>query len=350
LLAAVDATAFDPTDVDCDGVLQLTLRLHEKLRERITTACAESSAAQLSAVVADGPGDTMFAIDAVGESALIELLDAEAASVGGIVLVAEGIDTGAVCLPRGSSETQARWRMICDPIDGTRCLMYQKRSAWILTGVAPNRGSQSRLSDVVCAVQTELPLQKQHLSDQLWATRGGGARARRFDRLRGQNSPLVLRPSSATSIVQGYAMISRLFPGARDELARIDDELMLRVLGTPPPGKALCFEEQYPSSGGQLYELMAGHDRFNADLRPLLTPTLLARGLSPSVCCHPYDICTALIATELGVELTNPDGTALDAPMDLGSDVAWVGYANAAIRRQIEPTLHAILRERGWLS
>ena len=55
--------------------------------------------------------------------------------------------------------------------------MYQKRSAWILTAVAPNRGAGTSLRDIELAVQTEIPLVKQHLSDQLWALRGGGAHA-----------------------------------------------------------------------------------------------------------------------------------------------------------------------------
>ena len=57
-------------------------------------------------------------------------------------------------LPRGTTESEAVWRIIVDPIDGTRGLMYQKRSAWILTGVAPNRGPSTSLRDIVLAVQT----------------------------------------------------------------------------------------------------------------------------------------------------------------------------------------------------
>ena len=47
--------------------------------------------------------------------------------------------------------------MLADPIDGTRCLMYQKRSGWILTGIAPNRGEGTVLADIELAVQTEFP-------------------------------------------------------------------------------------------------------------------------------------------------------------------------------------------------
>jgi hypothetical protein len=118
------------------------------------------------------------------------------------------------------------------------------------------------------------------------------------------------------------------------------------LLGPPQPGKAQAFEDQYISSGGQLYELMAGHDRFVADLRPLLERH---RQGGAALCCHPYDLCTELIARELGVIVTDEHGTALDAPLDVTSDVSWVGYANDTLRSVIEPALQAALRRRGLL-
>src|SRR5262249_55483692 len=149
-----------------------------------------------------------------------------------------------------------------------------------LTGVAENRGAETALRDVVLAVQTEIPLVKQHLSDALWAVRGQGAQAERFNRLTGERTPLALRPSGADTIAHGFAQVSRFFPGARGELAAIDDEVVAAVLGPVTPGKAHCFEDQYICSGGQLYELMAGHDRFTCDLRPLMEGLLAARGLA----------------------------------------------------------------------
>ena len=94
---------------------------------------------------------------------------------------------------------------------------------------------------------------------------------------------------------------------------------------------------------------MAGHDRFVADLRPLLRPVLASRGLPPALTCHPYDICCALIAEESGVIVTDPFGRPLDAPLNVEAEVAWAGYANAHIRTQIEPLLHQALRARGWI-
>jgi hypothetical protein len=144
-------------------------------------------------------------------------------------------------------------------------------------------------------------------------------------------------------------MISRFFPGARDELASLDEEIIQAVLGSPRAGKAQCFEDQYISSGGQLYELIAGHDRFVADVRPMLAPLLARRGLSRPLCSHPYDLCTELIASEVGVVVTDPFGKPLDAPLTVDHDVAWIGYANESIRGQVEPALQEALKRRGWL-
>jgi fructose-1,6-bisphosphatase/inositol monophosphatase family enzyme len=307
----------------------------------------EQSTEVLAAVASDDAGDTQFAIDRVGEKMLVDEFSQMAAAHGGIVLVAEGIAGGELRLPLGRAEQNCAYRVIVDPIDGTRGLMYQKRPAWILTGVAPNRGEATQLSDIELSVQTEIPLIKQYLSDELWALRGEGAWAERVNLFTGEHSPLALRPSRATSLEQGYTMISRFFPGGRDELAAVDDEIVEQLLGTAPAGKALCFEEQYPSTGGQLYELMVGHDRFVADLRPLLGPLLQSRGQPLGLCCHPYDICTALIAEELGVIVRNPLGGAIDYALDVNLDVAWAGFANAELARSIEPVLHDVLNRRG---
>jgi fructose-1,6-bisphosphatase/inositol monophosphatase family enzyme len=324
--------------------------LHGTIRARVVEACETRSLEQLASIVADGEGDTIFAVDRVSEEILIDFFEREIASRAPIVLIAEGLEEGKVILPRGASESSAVWRIIVDPIDGTRGLMYQKRSAWILTGVAPNRGDTTNLQDIEFAIQTEIPLVKQHLSDTVWAFRGEGAAAERFNRLTGESSEIDLSPSTAVSIEQGFAMISRFFPGARDVLAEIDEEIIRGALGKPQNGKAQCFEDQYISSGGQLYELMAGHDRFVADLRPLMQSIMDERGLDLSICCHPYDLCTELVARELGVTITDENGRRLSAPLSVEADVGWIGYANRNIREQIEPVLQTALKNRGLIA
>lgn len=333
---------------DPHALLPPLLRLHGRIREQVLAAFLRQPQEELTAVEEDTPGDTIYAVDRISEDLIVEGLE-PLARRGPLCLIMEGLPEGSRVLPQGAKEEDCAWRIIVDPIDGTRGLMYQKRSAWILTGVAPNLGPDTRLRDIVLAVQTEIPLVKQHLSDQMWAVRDGPAQARRFDRLTGASTPLRLQPSRAESIAHGFATISRFFPGVRDVLAAIDEEVVAEVLGPSRPGKAACFEDQYVSTGGQLYELMAGHDRFIADLRPLMQPVHAQRGLPVGICCHPYDICTALIAEALGVLLTDGSGGPLDAPLDVDFDVAWAGYANEHIREQIEPALRKALAQRGLL-
>lgn len=324
-------------------------RLHEIIREKVVEACENSSLNQLSEIVADDEGDTIFAIDRVSEELLIDFFETEIASQVPIVLIAEGIENGEIILPRNANEKDCVWRIIVDPIDGTRGLMYQKRPAWILTGVAPNKGNDTNLSDIEFAIQTEIPLVKQHLSDMLWGFKGEGGKAERFNRLTGKKHELNLHPSKSATIEQGFSQISRFFPGVRDVLAEIDEEIIRETLGFPKLGKAQCFEDQYISTGGQLYELIAGHDRFCADIRPLMQPIIDERGLDLSICCHPYDLCTAIVAEEFGVILTNESGGKLQNSLENEIDVAWIGYANEKIRQQVESVLQNSLKQRGLL-
>jgi hypothetical protein len=334
---------------DIQALLDPIRRLHEQVWRAVVAAGERTSTPDLARVARDAEGDTIYAIDCVSEDLVVEFFEREVAPRAPIVLIAEGIADGQIVLPRGTAESDATWRVIVDPIDGTRGWMYQKRSAWILTGVAPNLGPDTSLAGISLAVQTEIPLVKQHLVDAVWCTRAQGAMAERVNRLTGERTPLALQPSRAETIEHGFAMLSRFFPGAREELAAIDEEIIRGALGDPHEGKAQCFEDQYISTGGQFYELMSGHDRFNADLRPLMKDFLQQRGVVLGICCHPYDVCTALAARELGVIITDEYGEPLGARLSVEPDVTWVGYANEAIRRQIEPLLQSALRKRGLL-
>jgi hypothetical protein len=324
--------------------------IHAAIRDAVVAACEASAIERLAAPVAQEAGDTIFAIDRVSEDVLLERF-ADVAAEWPCVLIAEGLGhTGQVVLPAGTDADGAELRVIVDPIDGTRGLMYQKRPAWILTGVAPNIGASTNLADVELAVMTEIPLIKQHLCDAFWAVGGQGVGGERLDRLSGERQELAPQPSRAASIAQGYGGIARFFPGARDVLAAIEEELIERALGPQPPGVALAFEDQYISTGGQLYELIMGHDRWVADLRPLAEPILRQRGKALNLCCHPYDLCAELIARQAGVIVTDARGRRLNAPLDVSADVAWVGYANQAIFAQVAPVLTELLVARGMLA
>jgi fructose-1,6-bisphosphatase/inositol monophosphatase family enzyme len=336
-------------DTELENLLQIIRTLHEKIRAAVVGACEATAITDLAQIAKEEEGDTIYAVDRVSEELIVEYFAENLAAQTPVVIIGEGLETGKVVLPEGANEEDAKWRIIVDPIDGTRGIMYQKRPAWILTGVAPNLGENTSLQDIVLAVQTEIPLVKQHLSDTLWAMRGRGAFAERFNRITNERTPLFLKPSAAETIAHGYAQISRFFPGAREELAAIDEEIVRGALGDVQKGKTHCFEDQYTSTGGQIYELLSGHDRFTADLRPLMERKLNERGLFLGICCHPYDICTELIARESGVIITDAEGNPVNAKLAVEPDVDWIGYANAAIRAQIEPLLQESLRKRNLL-
>lgn len=323
--------------------------IHESMRDHVVATCEKQAIEQLSAIVGKQAGDTIFELDRISEEALL----AEFAALGrerSFVLIAEGLgEDGLRVFPEGTDPAEAELRIIIDPIDGTRGLIYQKRPAWILTGIAPNRGPQTSLSDIEMAVQTEIPLLKQHLSDCFWALAGQGAGGERVNRYLGSREPLPPQPSRAASIAHGFGNIVRFVSGGRAEMAAIDDAVVERILGPVPAGQALCFEDQYICTGGQIAELLMGHDRWLADLRALADERERKQGHARGLNCHPYDICTELIGREAGLIITDVTGKRLDASLDVTSGVTWLGYANQHIHAQVDPALRAILRQHGLL-
>jgi hypothetical protein len=199
-----------------------------------------------------------------------------------------------------------------------------------------------------------LPTTRARLADQLWATAGAGAAGVTYDvsgpSLR-EIAPAVLAPSRAAHLRHGFAQIAKYFPGGKEVTARLEEALFHELLGPPEDGTPQVFDDEYISSGGQLYELMVGHDRFTADLRPLILPRACparpGRPAAPRLCAHPYDLAAELIAREAGVIVTGADGRPLDAPLDVHHNVAWVAYANDLLRRRIEPVLQRLLSEFG---
>jgi fructose-1,6-bisphosphatase/inositol monophosphatase family enzyme len=289
--------------------------------------------------------DTIYRIDTAVEP-ILDAFCAEWAKTTPLVLVAEGAEdehgneTNLV-YPRGTKEADAQIRLIVDPIDGTRGIMYDKRAAWALAGVAPNKGENTRLRDIEVAVMTELPTSKMGFGDVLTAIKGRGAKGTRVNLSTGEAQPLSIEPSSAKGIDHGFASVANFFPGTKRLASELMEHLVANLIGPADVTKATVFDDQYISTGGQFYELIVGHDRFNADLRPAF---YRMQGQPEGLCCHPYDCASMLIAEEAGVVLTDESGSPLDGPLDVTSGVSWVGYANASLRERIEPILTSYLR------
>src|SRR6267142_1399399 len=146
-----------------DELLAHIRHIHELIRDEVVAACEQNALETLTAIVAEQAGDTVFAIDRISEEVLLKHFE-QLGHIWSFVLIAEGLgEDGIRIFPPECDPADAELRIIIDPIDGTRGLMYQKRAAWILTGVAPDRGPDTGLQDIELAVQTEIPPVKQHL-------------------------------------------------------------------------------------------------------------------------------------------------------------------------------------------
>lgn len=298
-----------------EGARRLLCELGDHLRGSVIGARGIDMAVIDSETVAD----TIYAIDRVADDALLGWFEQHWT---GVEVVSEGLDEPVVI------GADPQWTVIVDPIDGTRGLMYDKRPAWCLAAAAPRGGS---LRDVVAAAMTELPTAKQGAADQISAWRGGGLVAERVDLRTGDRKSLSVRPSTATDLEHGFSGLAKFFVPGKVALAELETELFRRL------GCREVFDDEYICSGGQLHELLAGHDRFVADVRPLVVPAAMA--------CHPYDVCTAMLLTEAGGVVTDPWGGPLDAPLDTTSSVAWVGYASPALAAWIGPVLVEVLTD-----
>jgi len=307
------------------------------IRASVAHALHAEMAELLSRAIAERGGDTIYRLDEHGEAVLLTHCERWGHDLP-FLLIAEGLVAGEQIFPQGASRDELAFTLIADPIDGTRELMYSKRSAWVLLGVAPppRPGWHPTLANVQIALQAELPTARAAVADLLYAVRGEGVHAETHDLRTDAITPFVPRPSQATTLEGGFAAISKFFPGAKELTARLEEGIFSELLGPPTSSSPQVFDDEYISSGGQLYELLIGHDRFLADLRPLLHNP---REPVTRISCHPYDICTALIAEEGGVLITDATGRPLSAPLDTVTAVAWVGYANQTLRALIEPTL-----------
>lgn len=323
--------------------------LHTLLRDAVHAHVVEQSKANrldemATAAVFQG-GDTVYNLDLQAEQILVPYCNDWGRDTP-FLLIAEGLpDTPGLNegehLCGCSRREDAQFVLICDPIDGTRPLMYDKRSAWLLTAVAPNVEKVS-LRDVEIAMQSELPTSRALLADRLWAVRGQGVQAWTENLLTRETEVFIPRPSQSPSVAGGFACFCKFFIGSKGWLADLEERVMRAALGAPPQGLPQTFDDQYISNGGQLYDLMTGRDRFNAELRPIAFRKMQTDAV---LCSHPYDLCCELIAREAGVIVTNERGEQLDDPLDVNSPIVWIAYANEAIRNEIEPHLLRLLNE-----
>ncbi|MCK5940921.1 MAG: inositol monophosphatase [Planctomycetes bacterium] len=311
---------------------ELQREIRDALRAHMQTQTVE----HMSRTVRDDAGDTIFGIDVEVEDLLLRYCqrwgDEQHFTLIGEGLPNEGITFGQP--GRGGPP----FRLLVDPIDGTRGLMFDKRSAWCLMGAAPDRGPDTRLQDVEVAVMTELPTTRQCVGDVLWAVAGEPAQGERHDLMRQTIAPLPIAPSAARDLRHGFASVANFFPGGKAVIAELDEAIVRRAMGGWNPDKAEVYSDQYICTGGQLAEVALGRDRFVLDVRPLVYRHL---GVTSALACRPYDLCTWLVGQQAGCVVCDPFGEPLDAPLDVTTNLAFAFYAN----RQLADLMVPIVRD-----
>lgn len=306
----------------------LLCRVGNEIRSAVTKTTAVQTIEGLSQVEAETEADTIYTIDRYSEEAITGWLSSHWPMDEPVRLVMEGIpDDSPMCFPPGTSDLEIRWTLIIDPIDGTRGIMYDKRSAWALAGIAPHTtpGSRPTLVDIQICAMTELPTRKNAWADQLSCVRGRGVVATSTHIESGRIQQIPIRPSLATDFHHSFSSLVKFFPEGRAFTAQVE-EAMWRALGCfGSTSSPVIFDDQYISTGGQFYEILVGHDRMIADLRPQIHEAI---GLPSSLVCHPYDACCWPLLQEAGIVFCGLDGQFPDAPLDTTSPVSWIAFAN----------------------
>ena len=176
---------------------RLLCRLQDAIGRSVRAAQVRGSR-RMARVATVTSADTIYAIDKVSESTVLAWFAANWPRHWPVELVMEGLgEEGAVTFPGETPVAQTRYKCIIDPIDGTRGLMYDKRSAWSLAALAPQHGGKTNLRDIQVAAMTELPVGKQGLADQLSVVRGHQVKAERIDLKTQRRTKFIPRPSRA---------------------------------------------------------------------------------------------------------------------------------------------------------
>ena len=304
--------------------------------------------ASVARAVRQGAGDVTYAIDDVTEHVVDWWLE-RMASETPLSLLTE--DTGWRHFGpdgHGGARELAGFdhggpRIALDPIDGTRNLIADLRSAWTVVSYAPPGATQPRLGDVTLGIVSEIPDTRAAQWRSLAAERGAGCgielRTLENDALVAQRE---LRADGDARADHGYFAFFRYAPDQRPALARIEAAFFERLRVHAGAELRHVFDDQYISNAGQLTLLSLGTYRMIADLRGWLA----RRTGAVTITSHPYDVAGAILcAREAGCVVSGPHGAELDFPIDVTTPVDFIGWANAATAARLSTHLELVMNE-----
>jgi fructose-1,6-bisphosphatase/inositol monophosphatase family enzyme len=328
-------------------LLELCDELRGVTRAALLAAERDGTGDALARPQAQGQGDVTFGLDLPAEERIDAWLRETARSEPLSLLTEDSGWRHFGADGRGGVRTLPGFdhggpRIAVDPVDGTRNLMADLRSAWSVIAFAPAGAGQPRLSDCTGGVVSEIPGTlaarfRRLASDghgctlELCELAGGAGIARR-----------ELRVDADDRADHGYFPFFRYEPAQRPAIARLEAAFFARLARAEGAEARSIYDDQYISSAGQLVLLALGRYRMLVDARELVRRRLGA----PGVTSKPYDLAGAVVcARAAGVVVTGAEGGALDFPIDATTPVGFAGYANARTRARLEPHWLAALAE-----
>jgi fructose-1,6-bisphosphatase/inositol monophosphatase family enzyme len=342
----MDSPATELLDHWIVPLFDLCERMRHEAREALLAARRSGDFSQVADAIGEGAGDTSYGLDEASEAAL-RTWSLEVARVQPLSVLSEA--TGWRHLgpgPGGARELpgfdHGGPRIVVDPVDGTRNLMTDLRSAWSVVGFAGPGADLPRQRDLLFGMLSEIPDTRAASYRRFSAVRGGPCHFEERTFYKGGPivKPVELRTGSEARVDQGYFPFFKYMADMRPEISAIEARFLARLEHLEGAEVRSCWDDQYISNGGQLAMLALGTYRMLADLRAHLAEK---RG-RPTLTTKPYDIAGALLCAQAaGCRITAVDGSELDFPLDAQTPVAWVGWVNEQTRARLAPHLAAAL-------
>ena len=327
---------------------ELAERLRRRARQTMTAALDGGRLGSVSRPVSMGAGDATFGIDAAVEAELSDWFEQQAQRAP-LSLLTE--DAGWRHRgPDGEGDTRDYGgfdhggpRICVDPVDGTRHLMLDLRSAWAVIAMAGPGAQIPRQRDALAACLLELPDSRARVARRLSARRGEGTTLAELHVASGEilySRPL--RVDQDDRLDHGYLPFFAFHPESRGEVARLALDFFKRLEREENVELAHCYDDQYICNAGQMALTALGTYRMVVDPRQFIAE----RQGRPTQTTKPYDIAGAILcAEEAGAPVASLAGTELDFPWDVETPVSFAAFANRATRDRALPHLLAALAQ-----
>jgi fructose-1,6-bisphosphatase/inositol monophosphatase family enzyme len=332
----------------------LCAEIRDCTREVLIEALARGRCDRIALPQGRGVGDLTYGLDVPSEKAIAAWFQEQARHAPLSVLTE---DTGWRHLgpaPDGGEPTERDGfdhggvRIAFDPVDGTRNLMADLRSAWTVVSFAPPGSGQPRFGDLTGGIISEIPPSRSHRARLFHAASEGAASGEschleEIDFERGEEiEKREVTVDADDRPDNGYFPFFRYKPALRPRISVLEAEFFARLETHEGAELLTCYDDQYFSNAGQLVLLILGTYRMIIDPRALVA----ARMGVESTTSKPYDVAGAMVcARAAGAPLTAADGAPLDFPIDAVTPVDFAGWANPATRRRLEPHWLRVLEQ-----